>query len=144
MERAGVDALERETEVRRGGFDLKRLRFRVFECFPECFARFVECFARFVECFTRFAGCFTRFAGLAGLAGLADGVRDGRRALTLTFRCDAFNCFPLLWFVTPASGATDRPRSLRSNISVTGGTGRPLALFSDTAPDCRIPCLDGI
>jgi hypothetical protein len=70
VERAGVDARERETLV---------LRFELFGDFalarPE----------------PRLLGC------LAGFAALATSLRDERRALALTFRRDAaFNCFPLL------------------------------------------------
>jgi hypothetical protein len=80
VERAGVEVRERETLVLRfellGAFDLARLEVRLLEC-------------------------------LAGFAVLATGLRDERRALALTLRRDAaFNCFPLLWIVTPAFGAT--------------------------------------
>lgn len=71
VERAGVDARDRETLPRRlvffGDFAFARLELRDFEC-------------------------------LAGFAALATGRRDGRRALPLTLRRDAaFNCFPLPW-----------------------------------------------
>jgi len=72
VERAGVDARERETLV---------LRFELFGDFARARPEL------------RLLGC------LAGFAALATGFRDGRRALalTLTLRRDAaFNCFPLL------------------------------------------------
>jgi hypothetical protein len=68
VERAGVEVLERETDVRRrvdlGAFDFDLGRALAFERF-------------------------------AGFAALATGRRDVRRALPLTLRCAAFNCFPL-------------------------------------------------
>jgi hypothetical protein len=73
VERAGVEVLERETLVRRvdrGAFDFD------FD----------------VDLDLGRAAALERFAGFAALA---TGRRDVRRALPLTLRCAAFNCFPL-------------------------------------------------
>jgi hypothetical protein len=98
VKRAGVDVLERETVVLRrvpfGAFALV-LRFGAFAL--------VLRFGAFALALRFGAFALARlelrlFECLAGLATLATGLRDGRRALPLTLRRDAaFNCFPLLW-----------------------------------------------
>jgi hypothetical protein len=74
VERAGVEVLERETLVRR----------RV--------DRGVLAFGFDPDLDLGRAVALERFAGFEALA---TGRRDVRRALPLTLRCAAFNCFPL-------------------------------------------------